>query len=313
MFHRLFDGCEEICLYPVDISVLYAYFPCFTGNVNLSETQLRTRLCEVIEKSLKGVSFFYLQNRDTSAKLIAKAVDALLSDSDLRDKSAVISSIRNVWAGVSNQLNDDVPFVFKETSQSVFFPYFKSKFPSLKMVSLIRDPRDNYSALRAGVENYYSEFGEGHYATLASVINRARMDLITANQNQKLYPDSFLAIKFEDLVSNTEIIMRKVTDFLNISFTKKLLTPTLEGELYLGNSHDGKTFSGISKENIGNWKSRISDKEARIIEYWLGDVMDIWSYEKEYTNIDGQLAFSEFYEWYNCKYFYHDSFRADIK
>ena len=33
MFHRLFDGHPDINLYPVDLSILYAYFPCFTSDL----------------------------------------------------------------------------------------------------------------------------------------------------------------------------------------------------------------------------------------------------------------------------------------
>ena len=71
---------------------------------------------------------------------------------------------------------------------------------------------------------------------------------------------------------------------------------------------DGKDFNGISSEHVGKWKQRISEKEAMIIEFWLDDIMRLWGYESEFGYKDRQSAFSEFYDWYNSKYFYHDSF-----
>ncbi len=308
LFHRLFDGHNEICLYPVDISILYAYFPCFTKGKELSNEELRQRLNLVIKNSL-GKKKSYLEEAELNIDRFIDILNHNLENQNLRNKKAVIQTIQESWIQIASSSDNLVPFVFKETSQSVFFQSFKQEIPNLKMISIIRDPRDNYAALKAGVSKYYSRLGENEKATLASLINRVKMDLKSAILNQKLYPDSFLAIKFEELVFSPEKTMRKVSSFLNISFLPTMLIPTFTNKEYKGNSHDGKQFLGISQENVGKWPQRISKEEAMIIEYWLEEVMNIWQYPLKYKQSDSQNIFSDFYEWYNCNYFYHDSFQ----
>ena len=75
------------------------------------------------------------------------------------------------------------------------------------------------------------------------------------------------------------------------------------------NNHKGKKIIGISKDNIGRWQNRISNFEAGVIEYWLGDIMDKLNYKKKIKPKHSLDSFSKFYEWYNYKYFYFDSFK----
>lgn len=308
VFHRLFDGHEEICLYPVDISILYAYFPCFTQNQKLSTEKLKERLNLVIQKSLENISS-YLEEKAINLDDFINLIYQNLENKDIRNKKTVIKAIQESWIQINNCSDTLFPFIFKETSQSIFFLRLKQEIPNLKMISIIRDPRDNYAALKAGVKKYYSSLGEDEKATLASLINRVKMDLKSAQLNQKLYPESFLPIKFEELAYNTEKTMQQVADFLNISFSPTMLNPTFMNQEYEGNSYEGKKFSGVSQENVGRWQQRISQEEGMVIEYWLEEVMNTWKYPLEYTYSDSQKIFADFYEWYNCNYFYHDSFQ----
>jgi hypothetical protein len=310
VFHRLFDNYKGINLYPVDISVLYAYFPCFTNNSNLNENDLRIRVSKVFRKSIASLNYTNNINNINNIDLDRLINIFLLniSNKELNNKSALIIAIYKTWMAYHGSSNIAIPFVFKETSQAIFFRELKKEMPRLKMISIIRDPRDNYAALKVGVEKYYSKIGEDNLATLASHINRVKMDLKAAQLNQKLYPDSFLAIRFEDLITKPEEIMMIVASFLGIEFDKSLLIPTILGQPYLGNSYEGTIMTGLSIKNIDNWKSRISDDEAMVIEYWLSEVMESWDYKLSFDPVESQSAFSTFYELYNCRYFYHDSF-----
>lgn len=309
MLHRLFDNHNGINLYPVDISVLYAYFPYFTKGKNLSEDELKSRLNHVLKQSMEPI---YDKNygMESIVEKYLLRFNHSIKNRNLRSKADVINAIYEAWIASQSDADESLPFVFKETSQAIYFKYFKNHFPNLKMVSLVRDPRDNFASIRSGIKNYYSKFGEGINSALASVINRARLDLKSAEINQKNFSDSFLAIRYEDLVSNPEETMRKVSTFLSIDFSKSMLIPTIMGEVYKGNNFEGKKFSAISNEQVGKWIKRITKDEAMIIEYWLADIMKTWGYEPKYRYDDSQCAFSEFYEWYNCEYFYHDSFQT---
>lgn len=307
VFHRLFDGYPEVTVYPVDLSFLYAYFPAFTENRYVDAFELRKRLCLVIARSLQCHAS-YLEKRGFCFDRFAKSVESKLSDEEMRDRFAVLRAVQSSWMNF-NRETASKPFVVKETSQSIFFSIFREKDCRTKMITVIRDPRDNYAALKAGVAGYYSKMGEGDLVTLASLINRCRMDFLSALANEAAYPEDFMALKFENLVNRPESEMRSVADFLKLPYDPVLIYPTESGEEYKGNSHEGTRFSGLSSRNVSRWRSRISEEEAKVIEYWMRDVMEKFSYEPTYSEIDAQNAFSRFYEWYNTRYFYKDSFQ----
>ncbi|MDG2450068.1 MAG: sulfotransferase, partial [Saprospiraceae bacterium] len=232
-----------------------------------------------------------------------------LQDEDLLNKEAVISSIANSWIKNYYKSEKIKPFLFKETTQSIYLNEFLKFHVPVKMISIIRDPRDNYAAIKAGVSGYYSKMNESEKESLASVINRARMDLRSAANHQSERNNVFLAVRFEDLVNETNRIMLELCEFLNIKFQSILPLPTELGRNYYGNSHDGKIFNGIFKKNVGGWKSRISKDEAMIIEYWMADVMRVWNYPLAFSTSESENAISQFYNWYNSRYFYRDSFK----
>ena len=306
VFHRLFDGVNGVNLYPTDLTVLYAYFSCFTLKKNVSNNELKERLLHVVKSSME---YSAKQGLDlTSKNHFLNVFESEIQKIDITNKSDVINSICNSWLKSKEVESKTDPLIVKETSQAIFFEDYIKEFPQLKMISLIRDPRDNYAAISAGVDQYYSKFGENDLGALSSHINRARMDLTSAKINQENYPDSFMAVRFEDLVKNTRVTMKGISNFLKIDFEESMLSPGISGKSYKGNNFEGVIFSGISNQNIGKWKERISIESAKVIEYWMADVMDYWNYDLEFSPIDSQIEFSKFYEKYNCEYFYHDSF-----
>jgi hypothetical protein len=308
MLRGLFDGHERATTYPSDVALLYAYFPAFTLGDARSDGELRERIALVLEKSLAGVHGTGHAGSTFNSDDFVKAFWAEFGNGDLRSRGDIVDALGKAWCRYSNLDPDKTTVVLKETSQSVFFDELKARFPSLKMIHLVRDPRDNYAALKAGVTRYYSKLGEDELATLASLINRCRMDMISARLNQTRDPEGFLALRFENIVADPKPALARACAFLGWPYSDSMLSPTILGTTNQGNSHEGKRFSGISSENAGAWRSRISEDEAKIVEYWCEREMLDWGYEPAFDAIERQKAFAKFYEWYNSRYFFSDSF-----
>lgn len=74
--------------------------------------------------------------------------------------------------------------------------------------------------------------------------------------------EKLMTIDYEDLVANTETVMWKIADFLNISRDKILLTPTLYGKEWISNSSfardkgKGKIDKGVIKRQVWTEKER---------------------------------------------------------
>lgn len=313
LLHRLFDNHPELNVYPVDISLLYAYYPIWT-NKNFSLKYLKKRFILVIKKSLAKVNNKKILkngkkfNINTFINIIFKNYNLI----NLTEPGLIIKAISNSYCDYLG-LDKSLPFVIKETSQTINFRKILEIIPKLSMVQIIRDPRDNYAAIKAGVKNYYKKNGENEMESLASLLNRARFDLELAKREIENKSNNFFVTRFEDLTKNPNTELKKITNFLKINFHENLLKPTFLGGKYSGNNHDGKKFNQISSINVNRNKERIHKQEIQIIEAWLKDIMIYWGYNCKSNHVKNVSALNNFYSWYNFKYFFKDSFKNDKK
>ena len=68
-------------------------------------------------------------------------------------------------------------------------------------------------------------------------------------------------------------------------------------------------MTSVSTVNVGRWKNRITEKEAKIIEFHFRDLMLKYGYDCEY-DIEQQIdAATDFYKWTNYQYYYFDHFQ----
>ena len=307
LLHNLFDGHPNLNNYPVDISLLYAFFPC---NVDFNQNANRKRISQVIRISTEGLNgqFIYNSgikfNSDDLLDVFWKNAGSLKFDNPYEIVKILIES----WVKYA-QLNPDLPCVIKETSQAINIYKYEELGLSCKYIHLVRDPRDNYAAIFEGVETHYKNFGENRHKSLASLINRARMDLIVASRLLENEKQRFFALKFEDLLHDARKSMTDICSFLEIPLEDALFHPTKLGKDDFGNNHSGRKFTGISAENLGRWKERLSSEDIGVIEFWLHNEMKHWGYPLSLDSKTTFQSFSKFYDWYNCEYFFHDSFK----
>lgn len=310
LLHKLFDNHSGLNIYPIDLSLLYAYYPRWATSTQTNDEKIE-RITLVIRNSTRSMF-----NRKISASVKSfnttnflecfwstNSIDNFLRPSD------IIKGFAKAYCDYAN-LNPSLPFVFKETSQTVNLMGLIDDGLNIQCVQIIRDPRDNYAAIKTGVQKYYKKMGESEKQSLASVLNRARLDLELALHWREKNPTQFIAIRFEDLVSEPKKTMNKLAQNLQIPWSDSLLQPTFLGSNFKGNNHGGLAFSGISNTNVGKWRQRINSDEAAIIELWMGDVMEKWGYQHQTEKKSQLRAIQDFYAWYNIQYFYSDSFSS---
>ena len=306
LLHKLFDNHPELNVYPVDLTLLYAYYPCW---LNLESTdKKKKRVSDVIKHATQSI-----EGRSVSEHVPSfsaeKLIESLWKVAEVEyfdEPGRIVEAMANAYCDYAG-LDKGKPFLFKETSQTVHARAMVEIGLDINVIQIVRDPRDNYAAIKSGVSSYYSKMGEGEKESLASLLNRAGLDLRMA---QRLTMEEVLwfdTIGFESLVEEPQAHLRRTCDFLEISFSEALAKPTLLGQPFEGNSHEAKSFTGISQENVGKWKDRISRSEAAVIEAWMEREIEYWGYELS-SGLDERLfELSSFYDWYNCRYFYHDS------
>ena len=306
MFIKLFDGSPYVNNIPIDLSLLYAYFPILKNETSIEKHLERIKI--VLEKSFSkvhGLLLPYAGKKFSYPEFEKYFLDSL--EFKKNNRSNIIKNICHSWIKV-NSLDPSKPILFKETSQSIFCDEFFDEFQDLKVIHLVRDPRDNWAAIKAGFEKYYKQLGESEISSLLSHINRVQVDLRSAIELKKDYRNNFEIVRFEDLVINTLKTVKEIEDYINIPHDPIHIIPTEIGRNCYGNSHDGKKFEGVSSENVDAWRSRINEVDAMTIEWHLKDLMKYFGYKTCFSSISQRKAYSNFYDEYNTAFFFHDSF-----
>jgi hypothetical protein len=124
-------------------------------------------------------------------------------------------------------------------------------YPGLKVVHMLRDPRDRY---QASIEKWPDGRGRA-----GGAVARWNYSLKLAEQHQARHPDDYLIVRFEDLVTDTEATVRRVCDFLDEPFVEAMLTmqeaPThrrrlmgdIPGRVQLSAEYIGRFRSGVPR------------------------------------------------------------------
>jgi hypothetical protein len=95
---------------------------------------------------------------------------------------------------------------------------FFEVYPDGRLISLVRDPKNWFSFVKRHWPRRY-----GDVLRAATEWNETAQAVLC---NKERYGDFFCLIGFEDLVSNTETVMRYLAKFLGIKFDDILLAPT---------------------------------------------------------------------------------------
>ncbi len=309
MLLNLFDGHDACCVFPTDISVLYGYFPVFCEN-DYSEKERLERLDIVIFRTLERLC----ERQGLEGTLPIDLMRQHFFDSIIKDKLDQIDVvIRQIIASFRHAFDLSVEkaplVVIKETSLEIYASFLYSRFPGAQFIQLLRDPRDNYGALRAGLDKHYCHFGEGQRHILASLLHRVSigMELIAPNI-ERFGAEHFKTVEFAKLTANPQTVIQNVCEFAGITFSDKMVVPTVLNKPTAGNNYDQQKFFEISSKNVGRWSERISDQEAQVIEFHLGTLMQQYGYELAFSRTESADAASEFYMWSNYCYFFKDSF-----
>lgn len=307
MLANLLDGHPQLSVYPIDLALLYAYFPEFI-RAHSDAGERRTRLQQVL--------FGDLRRRIDPASLDVDALERVfftdLSDDHLGRPRALIGRLMSAFQSLTGASGKRWG-IFKETSIEIYAGEILAWFPEARFIHLVRDPRDNFAALAGGVDGYYGRLGEDHNRTLASLLNRVRTGFRMARSNRAQFGEErYLVLRFEDLTTAPESSMHGVADFLRVDFVPSLLQPTMLGRPTGGNAFDGVVTFEVSARNVDRWRDRISPEDAQVIEFHLGEDMIEFGYEPAFDDREQARAAAEFYKWQNYTYFYSDRFAQGI-
>ena len=301
----LLDDVDSLCVFPGDITLLYAYYP----NYNNKNYSFKFKI-KKIEKIMNTV----LKEREQKTqanlhlKIFVKSFILKIKKENIDNIEKILKILVNSYVEFYKTKYDKKKikyFVFKETSCSHLIFKLKKIFKELKVIHILRDPRGIYASLISGIGNYYKK--ETDLIMMESMIKRLNIEEQFMNINNKiLKKNNYKVIKYEELVNNPKQVMTKISNFLSIKYDNKILQPTVLGKRSIGNNYN-VNIELVSKKRKDSWKKNLKNKDIQIIEFFLKSFFHKFKYTKKIskTNLNDLLSY---YNKINKIFFYFERF-----
>ncbi len=171
-------------------------------------------------------------------------------------------------------------------------PIFLKLFPKGKIIHLFRDPR-------AIMVSWKKSSGLPNNGYLNSLFNGIDSLNYVNKYSESLSHESYFPLKYENLISEPMMWMKKLCDFLAVNFEATMIQPEKwefllrDVPVELGRSSFDGTVVGFSPKRATRWKEIIEKWELCLIESLAGDILSQHGYEligESFTSSDFALA-----------------------
>jgi hypothetical protein len=162
----------------------------------------------------------------------------------------------------------------EKTPQHTFYwREIRRGFPGMQALHLVRDGRDlalSYKKAFFGPKHMYPIARRWvHYLKVAREAERA------------LGKDSYLQIRYEDLLSDSEKVVRQICSFLREDFAPEMLESHESGVPYPTDLHNQSNLrKPIISTNAGKWRTRMTKRDLRIFESVAGPFLSQYGYTR---------------------------------
>jgi len=149
-------------------------------------------------------------------------------------------------------------------------------YPGLRIVQMVRDPRDRYEASLARWPD-----GRGR---AGGAVARWRYSVGLAERNLRRYPGRYKVVRFETMVERPEETIRDVCEFLGERFDPVMLSMTdspKQRDRLAGGSVLAPSVIPLSVEHIGLFRGRVPWPEIAFIQLHARRQMDAYGYARE--------------------------------
>jgi hypothetical protein len=149
-------------------------------------------------------------------------------------------------------------------------------FPGLKVIHMIRDPRDRYEASLARWPD-----GKGRAGGAAG---RWRYSVRLAERNVRKHPNGYLVVRFEDLIESPVDTVRRVCRFLDEEFEPAMMAMRAAADFRRSLGTDAPEGDGaelLSPDYVGRFRGRVPRTELVFLQLHLRRAMRRYAYTPE--------------------------------
>lgn len=161
---------------------------------------------------------------------------------------------------------------------------FITQFPDSKFIEIVRDPRDVLASKKKDrdavwhSERYKPEqrAEKDLYNTYNSLWDSLswRAEMRAGRDLRKKHSGLFLLIRYEDLVSEPATYVKRICDFLNVSYDETMLNINERNS-----SVWDKKYKGIGAESVGKWRTQLAPAEVALSQWITRSEMRMLGYD----------------------------------
>ena len=160
-------------------------------------------------------------------------------------------------------------------------------FPDASFIHIIRDYRDHlYSMFKV-------DFLSSIVPEIAFQWNYSAKEVLNYS---KKYPGKIISVRYEDLVANTALTMKRLFEFIQVPDHPEVVNFHHYKDKYIqrySESIINKFFKSllnpISSVGINTWPSKLTNQDVMICETIAGNYGELFGYQKKYSNPSLQI------------------------
>ncbi|WP_419662176.1 putative sulfotransferase domain protein [Desulfosarcina variabilis str. Montpellier] len=157
----------------------------------------------------------------------------------------------------------------KSPSHINHLPILNTIFPEARFIHIIRDVRD-----------YCLSINNAWGKNMFRAAQRWRNSVIKVKSEKHLFDDRFYEIKYEDLISETSLVLKGICAFLDIEYIDAMCRIDQPVE----NLGDAINLNTIKKDNKNKYKIYMSANRQYKIESLTADALSSYGYDVNYNN-----------------------------
>ena len=262
LLRTIFDSHPDLAM---------AHEPQFVGTVARKEKQLNAGGFQVG----RFVDTIYGNPNFRRMGLERPAVEAALAADPPSGLAEAVRAVFSLWAAAQ----DKPRYGDKTPGYIIQIPELARLFPEARFVNVIRDGRNvalSYierpwgpSTLAEGALYWRSRVSRGRSAGLA------------------LGPSRYTEVRYEDLVADTETEVRRICEFLDLSWQPAMLRYHEKADEFVASSHEPEAFRNVARPpttGTRDWSEAMTDRDIAIFEAIAGDLLRDLGYETRGTH-----------------------------
>jgi len=209
-----------------------------------------------------------------SSRLSSKAINDMLDEAE--DGGQFINEkIREFANGIYGKIlkDDEVYFLDKTPRYYLIIDELYQIFPKAKFIFLFRNPTHIYaSILKTWCDNKFSKLYGNH-----NDLNFGFSKISSAFLKYK-GQDNTYALNYEALVSQPEVKLKELQEFLNIDrdedLTKKFVNSEIDTKNKLGDPTGIKMYNTISPDTLQKWKNIFNTRyRKRVLKNYINNTL----------------------------------------